>query len=184
MKILIFLLFLVGCGNNTQIKTTYRYPDKNIDPCFTHYLDMYIEDTKRYGALYDYTEIQTFKWVKKLSRGAIGRCSIAEYDDGLHGYIYLLIEEETWSETYTKYVIYHELGHCLTNLKHIKEFGIMSPYIIADDEFIEDNWDDLVSHMFTGEPEVELDSGLGMWQRMLLIQQIIDIVIRGEPPRL
>lgn len=64
-----------------------------------------------------------------------------------------------FSDIKKKLIIFHELGHCILKLEHEPENSntIMQPVLINDDQYIKDNWPQLVETMINSTNKIKFE---------------------------
>lgn len=144
----IFLaLFMIGCGNLQPVgkKNLYSEPDKDsvlrslslpertLDPSLTPFLDEFRSALDRRG-LKERNKLVSLAF-RDLPTGYAGYCVTKQINfnefEASEGYVVI---DSKLSDLQLRAVIWHELGHCLFNLKHTENQGIMNEYIPSDSQ--------------------------------------------------
>lgn len=153
-----FILFLVSCGKAAHdlvqdygpLKPSNQpRPQYFHDPDLQGFADQYLQvmkdngiDTSNYGHLIrlEYIDGQLDK-----KETTIGLCNTYEDNRGL--YYTIKIKRLETNSFCNRAITFHELGHCVNNLKHSSKPGsIMYPELTLDcTQYMDDNWDRLVT---------------------------------------
>lgn len=169
MKIFSLILFLtlIGCGDELLDDPT---PAEFVDPALVAHLGNFRNEAILHNRPILH-EVQVIKFVAKdkLDPGKIGKCKkrketetwVADGDklDQLGSYtktfkwreIWLWEDMEDAPEHILKRLLFHELGHCMLDLKHVDDKeAIMykdTPTKTTKDEYL-DTWSELVENFF------------------------------------
>jgi hypothetical protein len=118
---LLISLYLTSCGSGKVVDIKG----------FEVYVYSFIEDASDYGKDVPLDDlIVEFGNTRRHSELAIGTCTRGNHTP------LVLIDEEYWttaSEQERYAIIYHELGHCLLNRRHVEDYkSLMNPTIKKD----------------------------------------------------
>lgn len=100
----ISLLFVISSCNS---------PDKGIDPAFNQYVDLFIEEASKRDVSFNYADVRSIQF-GDLDASIGGTCKYGNSD--------ITIREDGWdnaSDDYKTRVIFHELGHCFLDRRHL-----------------------------------------------------------------
>lgn len=172
MKCLVLLGFLsVGCGTDKPVDVdtstlralVYKTPTGGIDSDLRAYYEDFKAAATANGKPLKGPTLKALHWVDKVSapdagegEGYYGGCIIVKQFDGTR-YAEVQIENSARSLPLPvlKLLVTHELGHCLSDLKHSDHEGsIMYPSIGSKEQiehpeaYEDDAWKSLVGEMF------------------------------------
>jgi len=156
-KLLLISMFLTACGTKAddfiRREVNPKPPAYSIDPVMQPMIDQFMDDAHAYDAdtsRAGYLRIAEFAEIGRDQ--VVGVCSEYTFSNGELSYLQVTIRpdfaERLDSPSYAG-LMYHELGHCILNLEH-SETGIMAP-VMYSESYYEENWDELVEELFTGE---------------------------------
>lgn len=139
----IFLIF-------TLISCTPRHRGTNVDSELLSIYVQFIEDAKTHGIdINDYPRLSNLN-KNTMSDNDLGICIT---DANLfYKYRNIHINEKINDEFILKYIVYHEIGHCIFGLGHDDKEGVLSIMsseinILYRDQY-EEIWDDLLIEFF------------------------------------
>lgn len=147
-----FMALIIGCGNDQIVKgkvaeqetdsdavlRTLSLPERTIDSVLKPFLDEFRVVLGERG-IKEKNKLVSLV-LRDLPSGYAGYCvtkPIDQKDDRpAEGYVVI---DSKLSDFQLRAVIWHELGHCLFNLKHSPDAGIMNEYIPSDAQ-LNQNW--------------------------------------------
>lgn len=117
MKYLLLILLFISCGKSYDQKQTG-------DPFFNQYKEAFIETLENYSNIiteYDKIRIRNINiQFKELEEGKAGTC--------INKNLILISPKYKNSDRYLNRLVFHELAHCIYNLKHIQDqYDLMHP---------------------------------------------------------
>lgn len=127
-----------------------------VDAVLLPYYNDFVADAKARNRVLP-TNLESIKLVDEITVDkpadglvVIGVCIFNEYANSQTINTVQISKMMTRDATQLKTVIYHELGHCLLNLKHTAPDSnqIMEPVANMSDDYINANWTDLVNYEF------------------------------------
>ena len=151
MKKLFLLIFvLIGCGTDEKTQTRSEVPAKNYGK-YEMFVDNFLALAQQEGVTIDKKQIDNLKLIGTTEREQIVELGFNKFSLGVclsqkYNTIYL---EKNFSETtkfpLLKWVMFHELGHCILNAEHIEEKNSLMAsrvpddiYFIKDDKIVDD----------------------------------------------
>lgn len=157
LTFIVFLL-LVGCGKAAhdlyedygplKPRSAPR-PEYLHDPDLQAFADQYLDEmakagvsTKYYGRLLRLEYVDAFD--DKEPANTIGLCNKYTDQDGV--FTTIKIKRVETNSFINRAIVFHEMGHCVNNLKHSDERGsIMYPELTMNTQYYVENWDSLVT---------------------------------------
>jgi len=91
-------------------------PEEGIDPAFTEYVDLFIQEAADRGETYEYSDVRSLRFDDIEESTVNGYCRYSSND--------VTIDRENWdkaSESSRTELIFHELGHCILNRRHTSD---------------------------------------------------------------
>lgn len=142
--IIILMMFLAGCGKQVE-------RDQSIDPVLNVYYQEFLNEAHNreidlvfYGSINFSTDGAWAGWCSEIS----------------NGYGNILINSNLWvdyTDDQRRWLVFHELGHCLLGRDHLPANGltcptdIMEPYLYNDSlcsNYVKDNWNQYLNRFF------------------------------------
>lgn len=139
--ILMFIAFLIGCSESS---TSYRQNTGEITAEAMEYYKRFIYEGKIRGV--DLSNIKITIIDNNLGNFS-GTCYQSEMVVELN-WEQIQIGTDYLGAWYKEYVIYHELGHCLLQLKHSEEIILMRKYFPEDLIDYQINRNNLLDQLF------------------------------------
>lgn len=145
---LIAISFILLCGCNRSLPYT---PVVSVDSKLQKYVDEFTDESVKVNRKVDFTDL-TVRFSYEMEEDVLGQCVNTRHP-------LVLINENPWydqTETAQKIIMFHELGHCILNRKHVETWtngiatSIMYPYVLADEMYI-DNWYYYMHELFYGD---------------------------------
>lgn len=136
---LILILVLAGAAVARSSNHTL-----DLEPEFLPYVAQFKQDYERIRKEKLFVGQLQFIWGDSFNPEAVGVCY--RNSDGTRIATISRFGWESYGECQRRELIYHELGHCLLNLKH-SENGIMSPVLEGEKE-CESHWESNLVKLF------------------------------------
>ena len=148
--------------NDVMVKILYGVPGPilpihtQVDDELKPYYEQFVNDAGIRRTKLN-TGLETVKVVNEIEspdkdKGTrvIGVCIWHYYDNGVAVRNIEIVKSLLSDPIQLRLVVYHELGHCLLNLDHTPNNSkqIMDPISNLSDEYVTQNWNDLVNYEF------------------------------------
>lgn len=104
--IIVFIFQIINTGCNR--------PEEGIDSAFIEYVDLFIKEASDRGQSFEYSDVRSIRFDEIEDSSVNGFCSYVTNN--------ISIDKENWeraSENSRRATIFHELGHCVLNRRHI-----------------------------------------------------------------
>ncbi len=96
------------------INTGCNRPEEGIDPAFIEYVDLFIKEAADRGHTFEYSDVRSIRFDDIEESTVNGTCNFVSRD--------VAIDSDRWegaSESSRTSTIFHELGHCILDRRHI-----------------------------------------------------------------
>lgn len=163
MQRLIILVLLTSCGSmptdweqydeRSDTRIDYEAPEPKIQSVIDEFYD---DCNGKYGTdLSNLNKLESVKFGEPSSDefpNRIGVCHWWTRDGELTRA--RVVVKDIEQEFRFKALMYHELGHCVLQLGHTDQnpYTLMSPALKSNEQYLEENWDELVEQLCTMLP--------------------------------